>query len=232
VAYGLLWDESGGERVDIDHYVLPDHQLTGLRLLAAMETRALARACADGAGRAVVHLHLNARPTTGTALLTARGWRTVRRYHVLRRPVDAASDLPPAPPPGVRVRPCATEADRLSVHELYQSAFADHFDFRPRDYDRRLHDIGAERLDWSLVWIAGTDDLGDAGFLPARDDREAMGWIRSIGVLREARAAAAWVPSCCGRPSPGSPRADGTRWVSASTPRTPRARRACTAATA
>jgi GNAT superfamily N-acetyltransferase len=187
VAYGLLWDESGGERVDIDHYVLPDHQQTGLRLLAAMETRALAKARANGAERAVVHLHLNARPTTDTVLLTARGWRTVRRYHVLHRPVDPANDLPPAPPPGVRVRACATEADRLRVHELYQSAFADHFDFQPRDYDRWQHDIGAERLDWSLVWIVGTDDLGDAGFLLARDDREAMGWIRSVGVLREAR---------------------------------------------
>ncbi|MFH8238878.1 GNAT family N-acetyltransferase [Streptomyces sp. NPDC018321] len=187
VAYGLLWDESGGERVDIDHYVLPDHQATGLRVLAAMETRALAKARDNGAERAVVHLHLNTRPTTDTGLLTDRGWSVVRRYHVLRRPVDPARDLPPEPPAGVRVRACATEADRLRVHELYQRAFADHFDFQPREYALWLSDLDAERLDWSLVWIAETDDLGDAGFLLARDDREAMGWIRAIGVLREAR---------------------------------------------
>ncbi|MGK9463256.1 GNAT family N-acetyltransferase [Streptomyces sp. G6] len=187
VAYGLLWDESGGERVDIDHYVLPDHQATGLRVLAAMETRALAKARDNGAERAVVHLHLNTRPTTDTGLLTDRGWSVVRRYHVLRRPVDPARDLPPEPPAGVRVRACATEADRLRVHELYQRAFADHFDFQPREYALWLGDLDAERLDWSLVWIAETDDLGDAGFLLARDDREAMGWIRAIGVLREAR---------------------------------------------
>ncbi|WP_217254977.1 GNAT family N-acetyltransferase [Streptomyces sp. AC602_WCS936] len=187
VAYGLLWDESGGERVDIDHYVLPDHQATGLRVLAAMEARALAKARDNGAERAVVHLHLNTRPTTDTGLLTDRGWSVVRRYHVLRRAVDPASDLPPEPPAGVRVRACATEADRRRVHELYQRAFADHFDFQPREYALWLSDIDAERLDWSLVWIAETDDLGDAGFLLARDDREAMGWIRAIGVLREAR---------------------------------------------
>ncbi|MER7052612.1 MULTISPECIES: GNAT family N-acetyltransferase [unclassified Streptomyces] len=187
VAYGLLWDESGGERVDIDHYVLPDHQRTGLRVLAAMETRALERARANGAARAVVHLHLAARPTTDTELLTARGWSIVRRHHVLRRAVDPARDLPPDVPAGVRVRACATEADRVRVYELYQKAFADHFDFQPRDYRLWLDDIHAEALDWSLVWIAGTDDMGDAGFLLARDDREAMGWIRSIGVLREAR---------------------------------------------
>ncbi|AQS71353.1 GNAT family N-acetyltransferase [Streptomyces pactum] len=187
VAYGLLWDESGGERVDIDHYVLPDHQETGLHLLAAMEARALAKARANQAARAVVHLHLHSRPTTDTALLVARGWSVVRRHHVLRRAVDPASDLPPEAPAGVRLRACATEADRVRVYELYQRAFADHFDFQPRDYRLWLSDIQGERLDWSLVSIAATDELGDAGFLLARDDREAMGWIRGLGVLREAR---------------------------------------------
>ncbi|MFI8484286.1 GNAT family N-acetyltransferase [Streptomyces rubrogriseus] len=187
VAYGLLWDESGGERIDIDHYVLPDHQRTGLRMLVAMEARALAKARANGAERAVVHLHLNTRPTTDTALLAERGWSVVRTHHVLRRALDPAADVPPEAPAGVRVRACATEADRVRVHELYQRTFVQHFDFQPRPYRLWLDDIDAAGLDWSLVWIAETDDLGDAGFLLARDDREAMGWIRSIGVLREAR---------------------------------------------
>ncbi|MFG3335005.1 GNAT family N-acetyltransferase [Streptomyces tendae] len=187
VAYGLLWDESGGERIDIDHYVLPDHQQTGLRMLVAMEARALAKARANGAERAVVHLHLNTRPTTDTALLAERGWSVVRTHHVLRRALVPAADVPPQAPAGVRVRACATEADRVRVHELYQRTFAQHFDFQPRPYGLWLDDVDAAGLDWSLVWIAETDDLGDAGFLLARDDREAMGWIRSIGVLREAR---------------------------------------------
>ncbi|MFV0132092.1 GNAT family N-acetyltransferase [Streptomyces sp. HMX87] len=187
VAYGLLWDESGGERIDIDHYVLPDHQETGLRLLADMEARALAKARDNGARRAVVHLHLNTRPTTDTALLAGRGWKAVRRYHVLHRPLDPARDREPTAPAGVRVRSCTTEADRVRVRELHQSAFAEHFDFQPRGYRQWLHDIDATDLDWSLVWIAATEDLGDAGFLLARNDRRAMGWIHSIGVRREAR---------------------------------------------
>ncbi|MFE9624709.1 GNAT family N-acetyltransferase [Streptomyces sp. NPDC006527] len=187
VAYGLLWDESGGERVDIDHYVLPDHQEAGRLLLDAMEARALRKARENGAERAVVHLHLNVRPTLDTDLIRTRGWSVVRRYHVLRRPLDPARDLAPALPEGVRVRSCAAEADRLRVHELYQSTFAEHFDFQPRGYEQWLHDVDAAGLDWSLVWIVGTDELGDAGFLLARDDREAMGWIRSIGVLADAR---------------------------------------------
>ncbi|EGX54862.1 hypothetical protein SZN_35787 [Streptomyces zinciresistens K42] len=187
VAYGLLWDESGGERVDVDHYVLPGHQDAGQLLFDAMERRAPARARENGAHRAVVHLHLNTRPTLDTSLIERRGWRVVRRYHVLQRPLDAAADAAPEVPPGVRLRPCTDEADRARVHALHQAAFAGHFDFRPRPCEQWLNDVDAEVLDWSLVWIASTGELGDAGFLMARDDREAMGWIPRLGVLREAR---------------------------------------------
>ncbi|MFE9023762.1 GNAT family N-acetyltransferase [Streptomyces sp. NPDC007808] len=187
VAYGLLWDESAGERVDIDHYVLPEHQHAGQLLLDAMEVRALDRARSNGAARAVVHLHLNTEPTLDTGLIEKRGWSVVRRYHVLRRPVDPAVDLVPEVPSGVRLRSCVEEADRSRVHALYQSSFAEHFDFQPRGYEQWLQDVDADVLDWSLVWIAATEELGDVGFLLARNDREAMGWIRSLGVVREAR---------------------------------------------
>ncbi|MEU0029178.1 GNAT family N-acetyltransferase [Streptomyces sp. NPDC006335] len=187
VAYALVWDDSKGERVDADHYVLPDHQRAGELLLEAVETRALERARANGASKAVLHLHLNAAPTTDLALIRARGWSVVRRYHVLERTLRAGEDLPPEPPAGVRVRACADEADRKQVHALYQASFAEHFDFQPRTYEQWLADIHADRLDWSLVWLVSTEGLGDAGFLIARDDREAMGWIRSLGVVAEAR---------------------------------------------
>ncbi|GAA2561825.1 MULTISPECIES: GNAT family N-acetyltransferase [Streptomyces] len=187
VAYGLLWDESGGDRIDIDHYVLPDHQETAAPVLEAMEARAREKARENGAARAVVHLHLNVAPTLDTRLLRERRWQVVRRYHVLRRPLDPAQDPVPEAPAGLRIRDCAAEADRVRVHALYQASFADHFDFQPRAYGPWLHDIDAEGLDWSLVWIVADDVLGDVGFLLARDDREAMGWIRSIGVLPEAR---------------------------------------------
>ncbi|PWI13310.1 GNAT family N-acetyltransferase [Streptomyces sp. Act143] len=187
VAYGLLWDDSGNERIDIDHYVLPDHQEAGEHLFDAMQLRAVERARGNGAAKAVVHLHLNTRPTLDTSLIEARGWSVVRRYHVLQRRLDRARDRAPEAPAGVHLRPCTTEPDRRRVHQLYQAGFAEHFDFQPRTYGQWLHDIDAERLDWSLVWIVGTEELGDTGFLLARDDRAAMGWIRSVGVLREAR---------------------------------------------
>ncbi|MEX3099375.1 GNAT family N-acetyltransferase [Streptomyces niveiscabiei] len=187
VVYGLLWDESQGERIDVDHYVLPEHQEAGRSVLAAMEARALEKARANGAERAVVHLYLNVRATLDQEVLTARGWDVVRRYHVLHRPVSPGRDLPVELPGGVRLRACGGEADRRVVHALYLATFAEHFDFQPRTYEQWFHDIDGEGVDWSLVWIAGTDQGGDAGFLLARNDRTAMGWIRSIGVLREAR---------------------------------------------
>ncbi|WP_449349838.1 GNAT family N-acetyltransferase [Streptomyces shaanxiensis] len=187
VAYALVWDESQGERIDADHYVLPDHQEAGELLLEALEARSLEKARANGASKAVVHLHLNSAPTTDLTRIRARGWTVVRRYHVLERALRADTDLPPEPPAGVRVRPCVDEADRKQVHALHQTSFAEHFDFQPRSYEQWLHDIQADRLDWSLVWLVSAEDLGDAGFLIARDDREAMGWIRSLGLVREAR---------------------------------------------
>ncbi|MFL5997372.1 MAG: GNAT family N-acetyltransferase [Streptomyces sp.] len=187
VAYALVWEDSKGERINADHYVLPDHQRAGALLLEAVETRALEKARANGASKAVLHLQLNASPTTDLALIRARGWSAVRRHHVLERALRAGVDLPPEPPAGVRVRACADEPDRKRVHALHQAAFADHFGFLPRPYERWLDNIQADKLDWSLVWLVSTEDLGDVGFLIARDDREAMGWIRNVGVVREAR---------------------------------------------
>src|SRR5882757_3696120 len=39
VGYGLVWDDSGAERIDMDQYVLPDHQDAAVRLLELMEAR-------------------------------------------------------------------------------------------------------------------------------------------------------------------------------------------------
>ncbi|WP_407561950.1 GNAT family N-acetyltransferase [Streptomyces sp. 184] len=187
VAYGLLWDESYAERIDVDHYVLPGHQDAGLRLLDRMEARAAAKAAANGVRRAVVHLNLNSAPTMDTALLEARGWRVVRRYHVLTRTVAPATDPAPVPPPGVRLRDCTAESDRRIAHDLLQRSMAEHFDFQPTGYETWLEDPANADLDWSLVWIAHLDGVGDVGALLARNDREAMGWIPTLGVLADAR---------------------------------------------
>ncbi|GGS08389.1 hypothetical protein GCM10010252_54360 [Streptomyces aureoverticillatus] len=181
VAYGLLWDDSGGERIDADHYVLPGHQDAGERLLAAIERRAAERAAENGVTRAVVHLILNSRPTLHRTTLTLRGWRPVRRYNVLTRPLSPAADRAPAPPPGLTLRACESDADRRRAHALVEETFAAHHDHQPRGHEQWLADLG-QGMDWSLVWIAALPDAGDVAVVLTRDDREAMAWIRNLGV--------------------------------------------------
>jgi ribosomal protein S18 acetylase RimI-like enzyme len=187
VGYGLLWDESGGERIDMDLYTLPDQPQGTQHLFGLMETRAAERAAANGAVRAVVHLHLNIAPTLDLGALRGRGWLPVRRYNVMDRQLSVTADPLPAPPPGVTLRPCPTEPDRRLAHALLQESFADHFDFQPRTYEQWLDDIDAERVDWSLVWIAHLDGLGDVAALRSTDKGDSAGWIPSIGVLHKAR---------------------------------------------
>ncbi|WP_371654511.1 MULTISPECIES: GNAT family N-acetyltransferase [unclassified Streptomyces] len=184
VAYAAILDAGADGGVDIDHYVLPDRQDAGLRLLDLAERRSRELAAEAGAGHAVVHLHLNAAPTMDTALLTGRGWRTVRRHNVLTRPISPGADPAPEPPAGVRLRLCADDADRRAAHRLHQETFARHFDFRPQGYEEWLRQVAP---DWSLLWIAAVDGVGDAAVLITRDDREGMGWIRTLGVREQAR---------------------------------------------
>ncbi|WP_329544589.1 GNAT family N-acetyltransferase [Streptomyces sp. NBC_01356] len=187
IGYGLLWDESGGERIDMDVYTLPDRPDGDQYLFDLMEARAAERATSNGAARAVVHLHLNTAPTLDLRALRGRGWRPVRRYNVMARHLSGDTHRLPAPPPGVTLRPCSTEPDRRLAHALLQESFADHFDFQPRTYEQWLDDIDAERADWSLIWIAHLDGLGDAAALRSHDNRASMAWIASLGVLRKAR---------------------------------------------
>ncbi|MFC9328775.1 GNAT family N-acetyltransferase [Kitasatospora sp. NPDC057015] len=186
VGYGLLWDDSGAERIDMCQYVLPDQRAGARHLFDLMEARAAERAAGNGADRAVVHMHLNTEPAVDTEALRGRGWRPVRRYNVLARQVEPSGNPLPAPPAGVTLRDCTHEEDRRIAHRLLQESFAEHFDFQPRSYEQWLDDIDGERADWSLVWIATLDGV-DAAAIRTRNDRTTMGWTANLGVLATAR---------------------------------------------
>lgn len=187
VCYGLLRDPSGAERLDLDHYLLPDHQDLGFHVLELMVRRAAEKAAGNGADRAVLHMHLTTEPTTDTERLAAHGWQRIRRHHVLTRQVSPAGDPLPAAPAGVTVRTCEAEADRRAAHALLERSFAQHFDHQPRSYEQWREIVDAHRTDWSLVWVAAVDGIGDAAVLVCRNDRESMGWVSRLGVLAEAR---------------------------------------------
>ncbi|MGP3688273.1 GNAT family N-acetyltransferase [Streptomyces sp. IBSNAI002] len=186
VAYALVWADSGPGRVDGDHYVLPAHPEAALRLLELMEARA--RDMAAGAGPGRLRLQLNIAPTLDLSLLTGRGYRTVRRYQVMTRAVNPATDPLPVPPAGLTLRDCAAdEADRRRAHALVEETFANHFGHVDRAYEAWLDHLDARRLDWSLVWIASLPGEGDVAVLLTRDDRTSMGWLSHIGVRKDLR---------------------------------------------
>lgn len=187
VGYGVIYSDSGQGDIGVDHYVLPGRSDAAVLLLELIEARAVEKAAEGGAERAVLHLHLNARPAVDTALLAAREWSVVRRHQIMTRPLSPSADLPPDPPAGLTLRDCRQEADRRLAHALVEETFAEHFDHHARTYEQWLADIGGARLDWSLVWIASLEGEGDVAVMLTRDDREAMGWIGSLGVRRPAR---------------------------------------------
>jgi ribosomal protein S18 acetylase RimI-like enzyme len=151
-----------------------------------MEARA--REVAGTAAGSRLRIQLNVAPTLDLALLTGRGYASVRRYHVLTRPVSAAADPAPAPPGGLVLRHCGgDEADRRRAHALVEETFAAHYGHVERAYEPWLDHLDARRLDWSLVWIASLPGRGDVGVLLSRDDRTAMGWISHLGVRADVR---------------------------------------------
>ncbi|MEU3468868.1 GNAT family N-acetyltransferase [Streptomyces sp. NPDC048387] len=186
VGYALVCADSAPGRIDGDHCVLPGRGRAALRLLQLMEARA--RALAGGAPGARLRIQLNTRPTLDLSLLTARGYRSVRRHQVLTRALSPAADLPPEPPAGVTLRDCAADpADRRRAHALVEDTFAAHFGHTARPYEAWLDHLGGRGLDWSLVWIASLPGQDDAAVLLTRDDRTSMGWISRLGVREELR---------------------------------------------
>jgi len=185
VSYGILWNEFGNGRIDLDHYVRADTILAGGQLIDLQVARAAEVAAADGAEEAVIHLHLTPRSPLAATELPARGWRAIRRHHVLKRRVSVLTDPVPATPPGVTLRTAESPEDQETVFQLLHTSFADHFDHQPQTYPQWRERVGAGELDWSLVWIA-TVDGADVATLLGRN-REAMAWVRSLGVLDRAR---------------------------------------------
>jgi ribosomal protein S18 acetylase RimI-like enzyme len=187
VAYGVLWDDFGNERIDVDYYVLRDHVEAGAWLLDRMTARAASVAAANGADEAIVHLHLS--PTSAlveTAHLPERGWSAIRRHYVLTRAVSVQGDSEPTAPAGVTVRHPASAADQESVYRILTTSFADHFDHQEETYEAWRVRMDADALDWSLVWIAALDGE-DVGACLGTNRRETMGWVRGLGTLAAAR---------------------------------------------
>jgi mycothiol synthase len=134
--------------------------------------------------------------------LAAGGYRKVRTWLQMTRPVDDAEALPP-PRPGVTVRRVATHEERMPVasdlqvvHQMLEESFADHFNsYRESfpEFTMRLRQDPGHR--WDHWWIAEVEADGEVlpggalvGSVLAPDDAGVEGsYVDYIGVHRRAR---------------------------------------------
>jgi mycothiol synthase len=110
---------------------------------------------------------------------SAAGFRHVRTFWHMERPVDA-SYRPEPPPAGVDVRAMRGPDDEHRVFEVMDEAFRGHFGHVPMDFEgwRRMHAVSL--ADPSLVLLAWSGD-GVTGAVTARVPG-GQGWVDDLGV--------------------------------------------------
>lgn len=182
VGYAATWDKRPHELILGDAFSHPDGVDLQPWLVARVDERA--REHAEASGATTIH-SFNSEPNTLRAkALTDAGYAVCR---VFRRMVIDLDVPPPLPSttPGVVIRH-PTDDDLRTCYDVEHVAFREHFDHTDESYDAWLarrkrsphHDLG-------LWWLAEVDGV-PAGVLIGEwhDDN---GWVKSLGVLREAR---------------------------------------------
>ncbi len=152
VGYGVVRER--GEPWRVEAYVHPDAFGRGIGTLLATS---LEEDAAHGGARRVQNAVLEADAAART-LLESLGYRLVRVFREMRIELDAP---PPRPkwPDGLRVVPFDPERDGREFFVAHQEAFADHWDYAPRDFETwsKLH-FESERFDpalWCVVRAGG-----------------------------------------------------------------------------
>jgi mycothiol synthase len=148
-----------GERWEVEAYVHPDAHGRGIgRPIAAGLEEAAAR---GGAFR----IHNSVLEADGAArrLLESLGYGSVRVFREMRIELEGP---PPAPewPDGLRVVPFDPARDAVEFHLAQQEAFADHWDYSPRDFEAwaKSH-LEGHRFDPSLWCVVRAGNKIAAG---------------------------------------------------------------------
>jgi mycothiol synthase len=168
-----------GELLLVQGYVHPDALGRGIGKLIA--TGLEADAARGGAGR-IQNAVLEA-DSAARRLLESLGYAAVRVDRELRIELEAP---PPAPewPDGLRVVPFDPERDALEFYAAHQEAFADHWDYTPRDFESwSKGNLGSERFDPTLWCVvrAGTEIA--AGTI-CTGDTYGGGWVHALFTRR------------------------------------------------
>ena len=163
VGYSLVRER--GELCRVEGYVHPDALGRGIGKLIAT---GLEEDAAGAGARRVQNAVLEADSAART-LLESLGYSAVRVFRELRIELEAP---PPAPewPDGLRVVAFDAERDALEFHAAHQDAFADHWEYTPRDFESwsKAH-LGSERFDPTLWCVVRAGDEIAAGTICTGD---------------------------------------------------------------
>jgi GNAT superfamily N-acetyltransferase len=116
-------------------------------------------------------------------LLESLGYGAVRVFRELRVELGAP---PPAPewPNGLRDFAFDPERDALEFHAAHQEAFADHWDYTPRDLEAWSKSyLGSERFDPALWCVVRAGDEIAAGTI-CTGDTYGGGWVHALFTRR------------------------------------------------
>ncbi len=163
VGYGEVRER--GELWRAEGYVHPDALGRGIGRLIATGLEE------DAAGRGARRIQNSVLEADSAAqrLLESLGYGAVRVFREMRIELEVQ---PPAPewPAGLRVAPFDPERDALAFHAAHQEAFADHWEYIPRDFESwsKGH-LGSERYDPTLWCVVRAGDEIAAGTICTGD---------------------------------------------------------------
>jgi GNAT superfamily N-acetyltransferase len=177
VGYGVVRER--GEPWRVEGCVHPDALGRGIGKLIAV---GLEEEAARRGTRRIQNSVLEADPAA-RRLLESLGYGAVRTFRELRIELEAP---PPTPewPGGVRVVPFDPEHDALEFHAAHQEAFADGWDFVPRDFESwSKRNLGSERFDPTLWCVVRAGDAIAAGTV-CTGHTYGGGWIHALFTRR------------------------------------------------
>lgn len=196
--YGELWNIANPRvRPIVWGRVHPDHQDLGIGTYLLRWAEALARAEVDQAPagtQVAVTTYLEAEDEAGQALLRAEGMDLVRHSWRMEILFDGQPPALPQWPEGITVRSIQPGEAEREAYKVVRAAFKDHWGFieAPFEeaYERWLHyNVEREDYDPSLRFVALDGDriVGVSMCWPSAIDDPEMGWLGTLGVLREYR---------------------------------------------
>ncbi len=175
--------------------VHPTHRGRGIGTALLRWAEARLRASLDRApagARVTMVTGFNLLDTSAPALMEALGLKVDRYFLRMQIDFDGPPD-PPRWPEGITVRAIAPGEEERAAYQVVRESFRDHYGWLDTPfeeaYQRWLHYHLDEDYDPSLRFLAleGERIVGVSMCNPHAYDDRRLGWIATLGVLREAR---------------------------------------------